>query len=581
MSSNTFQNLAGDVETTKRELRAIGTLLETEFQRVHGNISALKDDVLGVKDDVIGVKDDVQSFKIRFEEFVDDLEKKNNVTHAQGQIVILNQELEKQFGLYEKVRKCLLGILQSVDTGLVSKRAITEATEDLMLGTPRYWLTPSLIALAAWINNNKQLAEKALNEGLTRHQLKTVLIFTLISNRLKRRDASFMWLNKYFENQNPLEMPQETLILVNAYTDGVFGPDSQGECMVQIKSWLDYLSKQPEKVEALQENWIDRINSLQVAEDDNNLEIKYLPQFSKEYPLMTELLGKAMKNKAFLQYLERTMSAPKQDTDYITQLDNILYKLVEEYDSDEFELRKKRKLCELIIKYDGDKELAQQEFDANTVNLFKNKVTFFEILVNAVVKDSSSSSMRKLAITLMKEYITNAYNDFVARYRNNYPSAIGIEINGWKNTIKNGSESEDLAESYKDYLDVILKKALKKEHISYFAIGFLIGGLIWAIASNWSIVSLIFTVVSTLFLITNIICVKQNRNELIEKFNQDCQKGTNIIENLCAEYVDWQRAYKKADEKAKNVTEYLQNYNIQDFTENNADKKIIMSESEG
>lgn len=169
MSSNTFQNLAGDVETTKRELRAIGTLLETEFQRVHGNISALKDDVLGVKDDVIGVKDDVQSFKIRFEEFVDDLEKKNNITHAQGQIVILNQELENQFGLYEKVRKCLLGILQSVDTGLVSKRAITEATEDLMLGTPRYWLAPSLIALAAWINNNKQLAEKALNEGLTRH----------------------------------------------------------------------------------------------------------------------------------------------------------------------------------------------------------------------------------------------------------------------------------------------------------------------------------------------------------------------------------------------------------------------------
>ena len=57
-----------------------------------------------------------------------------------------------------------------------------------------------------------------------------------------------MWLSKYFENQNPLEMPQETLILVNAYTDGVFGPDSQGECMVQISNWLKYLAQQPGQV---------------------------------------------------------------------------------------------------------------------------------------------------------------------------------------------------------------------------------------------------------------------------------------------------------------------------------------------
>lgn len=310
MSEEELRELRGEMRSAVRSVEAMEGVLLAEFQRVHANIGTLSNDVACVENEVLGVKGDVQSFKIRFEEFVDDLEKKNNITHAQGQIVILNQEIEKQFGLYEKVRKNLLGILQSVDTGLVSKQAITNATEELMLGTPRYWLTPSLIALAAWISNNKPLAEKALNEGLTRHQLKTVLIFTLISNRLKRGDASFMWLSKYFENQNPLEMPQETLILVNAYTDGVFGPDSQGECMVQISNWLKYLAQQPEKVKELEERWMAKISVMPIS-DNTELPYKYLPQYSPDFDGLMSLLNKAKRNESFLHYLESIINAEK------------------------------------------------------------------------------------------------------------------------------------------------------------------------------------------------------------------------------------------------------------------------------
>jgi len=569
-------DLSHDVNGMKNEMRAISGILETEFQRVHSNIRDLKSDVTSMQDDIDNLQDDITSFKNRFEEFVKDLEKKNNVTHAQGQIIILNQEIEKQFGLYEKVRKYLLGILQSVDTGLVSKQAITNATEDLMLGTPRYWLTPSLIALASWINNNKPLAEKALNEGLSRHQLKTVLIFTLICNRLKRRVASFMWLSKYFENQNPLEMPQETLILVNAYTDGVFGPDSEGECLVQIKGWLNYLSQQPETVKALEERWRAKIDVLPI----NDIEkYEYLSQYSPDFPLLKDLLEKALKNGSLKNYLENIFTAEKIEKDYVEELDDILYKLVEEYDADEYELRKKHRMCELIIKHEGDKELAEKDFDANVVQLFEHKVTFFDILTNAVTLEDSSPTMRKLAIVLMKEWILNAHQDFIAQYRNSYPQSIKIRINNWEDETKDGSNVDNLTKSYKSYLEISHRKALKETHVSYWAIALLIGFVGW-MCFAYCTAALVFTIGGALYLVLDIFNVNKARKALIDKFNKAVDTANSLIHSICADFVDWQKAYANADKEAENTHKYLEQYSPTDFSNNSADNKILMFDKE-
>lgn len=574
--SDNVQDVNRNINGMKNEMRAISGVLETEFQRVHSNIRDLKSDVSDIQGDIDNLQNDITSFKIRFEEFVKDLEKKNNITHAQGQIVILNQEIEKQFGLYEKVRKYLLGILQAVDTGLVSKQTITNATEDLMLGTPRYWLTPSLIALASWINNNQGLAQRALNEGLTRHQLKTVLMFTLICNRLKKRDASFMWLSKYFENQNPLEMPQETLILVNAYTDGVFGPDSQGECLVQIKGWLDYLSKQPETVKELETRWFAKIDALSI----NGIEkYEYLEKYSPDFPALKVLLEKALKNEALRKYLENIFTAEKVEKNYTEELDDILYQLVKEYDADEYELRKKHRMCELILKYEGDKELAEKDFDANVVQLFENKVTFFDILTNAVTQEDASPTMRKLAIVLMKEWVLNAYQDFMVQYRNSYPKSIKIKINGWTDETKDGSEVDNLTNSYKKYLEISHKRALKETHVNYFAILLLVGFLIW-LCSGGGNVALIFTICAALYMVLDIFNVNKKRKLLIDKFNKAIDTANSLINSFCADFVDWQKAYAQADKKAEETYEYLKQYSPSDFSKNSAENKILMFDSE-
>lgn len=564
-----------DIDRLRNDLASLESLITGEMAYIKSGINEVNDEVQIVKNDIQGVKDDIYTFKVRFEEFVDDLEKKNNITHAQGRIVILNQEIEKQFGLYEDVRNNLVGILQAVDTGLVSKKVITNSTEELMLGTPKYWLSPSLIAIAAWINNNYDLANRAINEGLKRNAIKTELIFTLISNRLKRQDAGFAWLSKFFETQDPLAMPQETLVLVNAYTDGVFGPDSQGVCMQQIRKWMNYLSRQPEIVKDLEERWIKKIKVMQNDEIET-IPFQYLEQYSPNFAVLMNLLNYARKHEILLNYLKKIIDSTKEKKDYVEELDNILFKLVNEYDEDEFELRKEHKLCELIIKYKGDKEAAEADFDANIVTLFKNKVTFFEILVNAVTQDKSSPNLKKLAILLMKEWLINAHRDFTAQYRMQYLTTIDITMDNWTDSTSDGSNVKELSDSYKKYLKKILDKDLKRIKPSVWVIAVVIICLLWLISSTSS-ASITAFIISFIIMAWNITQVVKKKQDLKNAFEKKCYDGASIINAFCAEFVDWQKEYKEADAKSEDVSNFLNNYSTSEFSNNSAASKILIN----
>ncbi len=565
--------LYSKVNDTRRDVRELAALVSSEMMYLKKGIDVVNNEVLGVKNDMQRVKEDVYSFRDRFEAFVALLEKENNITHAQGRIVILNQEIEKQFGLYEDVRNNFIGILQAVDTGLVSKRIITNSTEELMLGTPRYWLSPSLVAVSAWMNNNQTLAYKAVNEAIKRNPIKTELIFVLISNRLKRQDASFAWLSKFFETQNPLAMPQETLILLNAYTDGVFGPDSQGMCTRHISKWMDVLSKQPEVIKDLEKRWIQKIKLMPISVK-NEIPFKYLEKYSPNFTALMDLLSDARKHEVFLNYLKNIMTAPKERKDYVEELDDILFKLVKEYDEDEFELRKERRLCELIVKYDGDKRKAQADFEANVVMLFKNKMTFFEILVKAASQEDFSPNLRKLAILLMKEWILNAHQDFTAQYRMTYPAEVAISMDHWTDNTQDGSNVKELSVSYRKYLKEILDKELTKIKPSFWVIGIMVACLCWLVAAC-NADSITFFLISLMVLGWNLSHVRKERQKLKQAFEQKCDDGTSIINACCAEYVDWQKAYKDADARFEEVPNFLSSYSTTEFSSNSAAKKII------
>ena len=104
-----------------------------------------------------------------------------------------------------------------------------------MISTPGYWLAPCLVALAAWINDQPELAEKAIKEGIKRNDEKTSLFFALICRRADRKEACLKWTQRYLANQDEENLDRKTIIVLDAFASGLFGADTDG-CSIWKRS---------------------------------------------------------------------------------------------------------------------------------------------------------------------------------------------------------------------------------------------------------------------------------------------------------------------------------------------------------
>jgi len=76
--------------------------------------------------------DELLAVAKRLDEFVFYQMRQNRLAQARTELIKIRQEIEKQFGHYDSVRRTTQGILQSNDIGLVRKNTIETATEELM-----------------------------------------------------------------------------------------------------------------------------------------------------------------------------------------------------------------------------------------------------------------------------------------------------------------------------------------------------------------------------------------------------------------------------------------------------------------
>ena len=149
--------------------------LQTGIQNVDQRVQNVDQRVSVVASNVKIVNDELGTLARDFEKYVVEEKRRWEIEHATTELTNVRQELKNKYGHYDEVRRTTTGILQATDLGIVRKETITETTEQLILNCPGYWLAPCLGALAAWINDQPDIAEKALNEAIKRDDEKTSL----------------------------------------------------------------------------------------------------------------------------------------------------------------------------------------------------------------------------------------------------------------------------------------------------------------------------------------------------------------------------------------------------------------------
>ncbi len=541
--------------------------IERNLKAINGAISALDSNIDTVNENVKVVYNEVGALARDFYAFVDVQLKANAKSNSQQQLIRIRQEMEKRFGKYEDVRNHTTGILQANDLGIVKKETISNVTEELMLSTPGYWLSPCLVALAAWINDMPELAERALREGIKRNDEKTSLFFALVCRRADRKQASLKWTQRYLANQDEEQLDRKTVIILDAFASGLLGADTEGVISKQMALWLEKLADKPGFIEQQVSQWSDAINLRRQPLPANDY--TYLRKYSKTWPVLSDIMEGAHLHAEMLSYFIDIFEKQDSTDSLKEQLDEILTSLVTDFDDEELPLRKEEKYHQFVVDFEGDEERAKKNMQLEE-SAFEVHKDFTQLLTDAAMKPESSHasvSTQKFAIALSKEWIGTAYDDVVARNRMKIPNEISINVDTFNDVTRDGRNEQELLGRFHAQMNREREDALSQCTLSAFDKFSLIGGIIIVVIGlgacivNQFILGLIAIVAGIGLVISHFSRKKKidaGRQNIEEQYEQKIKNGSQIILATLAEVVDFRAEFAEKDGESAKVKDFLE-----------------------
>ena len=558
------------------DLRAI----ENNLGAIHGDLQTIDSSVGTVNDNVKVVYDEIGTLAKEFHDFVNIQQKANRLGQAETRLVKIRQELDKKYGHYDVVRRTTTGILQADDLGIVKKDTISTATEELMIETPNYWLAPCLVALAAWINDQPELAEKAVREGIKRNDEKTSLFFGLICRRADRKNACLKWTQRYLANQDEENLDRKAIIILDAFASGLLGADSEGVISRQLTEWLENLADKPGFVEQQTKQWSDAINLKRKPIDDSSY--VYLKKYSHTWPVLQDILEGANLHAEILSYFTAIFEQEASSASVKAQLDEILTTLVSDFDDEELPLRKEEKFEQFVVDFGGDENRARQNMQVEQT-AFETHKDFTQLLTDAAMKPESSHSSvstQKFAIALSRDWVSNAYNDITAQNRMKIPNEIEINVDTFNDKTTDGQNEGELLAKFGTLVDSEKAKALAQCVLSGFDNFCLYGGGTIAVIG----VAMLFmgngflgliAAIAGIGMIINHFSKKKkieaNRENIEQKFEEKRKKGTEIIRATLAEVVDFRSEFAEKDADSQKVVDFLEQITPEQYVRKLAD----------
>ena len=128
---------AANLDTIERNLNSVAN----ELTGVITNVSTVNNQVTKVENQVNHLNNEVQNL-------VKEIRETTVITNARQAIMYNNDQIEKKYGYYDKVRRTTESLLDAIDNSNISATALKNLNQDLILNNPNYWLSNALAALS-------------------------------------------------------------------------------------------------------------------------------------------------------------------------------------------------------------------------------------------------------------------------------------------------------------------------------------------------------------------------------------------------------------------------------------------------
>ena len=406
----------------------------------------------GMGREITQVQKNLSELASRFEQLMREQKKIAALQQATTELVRVRQEIDSKFGDYKTVRGTMLGALQATDLALVKKTTISRVSEELMLSTPKYWLAPCLVAVSAWIGNDRDLAERAIAEAVKRDEERTALTMALICRRNNRADACYEWLALYFSKQDAANFSEGTFTYIDAYVNGVFGPDKKHICDDYITRWLNEIRGSSSQFEQKQEEswkgYCDRFHN------DIGGQFPTLKKCVSEYDRINDYVGRITSVDAIAENFDGMVNAYVDQDVLKKSIDENLINLISRYDEDEEPLRKEEAYYQAVKYYEGDTALAKNAIEKADNMRRAKTLNLVEQMLKAVQgTDDVSPSKKKTAVSFLGDYIKKGFNSYITENKEAFPQEISINVEGWTGTSSDGDNYVQLSADFDNFIE--------------------------------------------------------------------------------------------------------------------------------
>jgi len=559
--------------------------IEKSLSNLSSSIDYVDSRVNQVDNNVKIVYDKVEELANEFREYVEMQTLANRKAEAKLNLSSIRDKLKDKFGHYDVVRRTATGILQANDLAIVKSEMLSNITEKQMIETPDYWLTPCLVALAAWINDDKELAERALAEGIRRNDEKTSLFFGLICRRIERESSSLKWLARYLEVQDEEKLDRKAVIVLDAFASGLLGNDTENFVYKQIQKWMSNLEVKPGFTERQLDNWKNAINSKRVPLKSGLY--PYLEKYSNTWGNLQDVLEGANLNNDLYEYFKKVFEQKEETKKLKVELDKILDSLVTEFDEEELPLKREEQFEELVVRYNGSESKAHAQM-ALEKSVYDDYRDFMQLLTDASMnpeESKSSVATQKFATALSRNNIVTAFNDIVAQNRMNVPYDIEINVDTFNDKTQDGEDEEEVLNRFENLVEQEKQTDLSKLKLNMFEQFCLFGGaavVLYGIIKSFMDKSFAFiTIILGIGLIIYHFTAKQKVQKLIQKtienYAQKLESGKQIIRATIAEIVDFRIEFTEKDAESKKVLDFFEQIKPEEYIRRltNSERKII------
>lgn len=534
--------------------------VEFRISEVSAKVDKVGERIDHVDAQIEDVKGELENLRNEFVKMMEEQRRAAALEQATTELVSVRQEMDKKFGNYSVVRNTMVGILQATDAALVRKTTISMVSEELMISTPDYWLAPVLVALAAWINNNRDLSERAIREAVSRDEEHTSLAMALICRRNGRTATCYEWLARYFSTQDAARIDADAMVYIDAYVNGIFGTDEKHLCDDYMANWIEQIQSQtPEFEEKQSQSWAEYFKDY-----DEDMSAKYpaLKVVVKEFDYINKYLGRIDGIENISNRFADLKSAEVDSRTLAQQVDFHLMELVNSDDSKERNLRAQEEYLLAVKACGGDVERARAIVNRRRREKRNQTMNIVDQMTRSMRDDTKAADThkQKTAIQFLGTFINRGFNE----YRNSdvpeFPQAITLDFDGWTNRAVTGDEGFELKNDYVRYLEgqkqaelsqLDSKIAKGSRYSQITAIGLLVVGLL-AFFMN-PLVALVILAVSAYFFVKMSKSGKKRAEaaqQIEENYAKRSQQGCNEIDLALSQW-------KSAKDDAANRTELL------------------------